>query len=109
MVRPIISILQFSEGRYSCSGEYFTFQLSVKILNVDQEHIVQWHPTILSKLGLIPQRIMNAYSKEDAAGDGTYKDGDLVIRFAGCDKVGRDCAAEAEPFSKQWKTAFRVQ
>lgn len=82
---------------------------SVKILNVDQEHIVQWHPTILSKLGLIPQRIMNAYSKEDAAGDGTYKDGDLVIRFAGCDKVGRDCAAEAEPFSKQWKTAFRVQ
>jgi mannan polymerase II complex MNN11 subunit len=82
---------------------------SVKILNVDQEHIVQWHPTILSKLGLIPQRIMNAYSKEGAAGDGTYKDGDLVIRFAGCDKVGRDCAAEAEPFSKQWKTAFRVQ
>ncbi|KAN0113010.1 glycosyltransferase family 34 protein [Hyaloscypha variabilis] len=71
------------------------------------EHIVQWHPTILSKLALIPQRIMNAYSKADAAGDGTYKDGDLVIRFAGCDKGGRDCAAEAEPFSRQWKTVFR--
>jgi len=50
---------------------------------------------------------MNAYSKADNAGDGTYKDGDLVIRFAGCDKGGRDCAAEAEPFSRQWKTVFR--
>lgn len=52
---------------------------------------------------------MNAYSPKDAAGDGTYKDGDLVIRFAGCEKGGRDCAAEAEPFSKQWNTAFRTQ
>jgi mannan polymerase II complex MNN11 subunit len=52
---------------------------------------------------------MNAYSPKDAAGDGAYKDGDLVIRFAGCEKGGRDCAAEAEPFSKQWKTAFRTQ
>jgi len=74
------------------------------------EHIVQWHPTILSKLVLIPQRIVNAYNKADAAADsGTYKDGDFVIRFAGCEKTGRDCVAEAEPFSKQWRTVFRGQ
>jgi mannan polymerase II complex MNN11 subunit len=84
------------------------FELPIIGLTNDQEHIVQWHPTILSKLVLVPQRIMNAYSSKDAAGDGTYKDGDLVIRFAGCDKGGRDCAAEAEPFSKQWRTAFRA-
>jgi mannan polymerase II complex MNN11 subunit len=72
-----------------------------------KEHIVQWHPTILSKLALVPQRTMNAYSKAElAAENGGYKDGDFVIRFAGCDQAGRDCAKEADPFSRQWKTAF---
>jgi len=72
------------------------------------EHIVQWHPTILSKLVLIPQRYMNAYCK-NAPGEqsGKYKDGDFVIRFAGCEPNGaRDCATEADPFSKQWRTVF---
>lgn len=72
------------------------------------EHIVQWHPTILSKLALVPQRSLNAYSKRELASpEGTYKDGDFVIRFTGCDGVGRSCEGEAEPFSKQWRTAFR--
>ncbi|KAK2072975.1 hypothetical protein P8C59_007292 [Phyllachora maydis] len=42
------------------------------------EHIVQWHPTILSKLALIPQRIINSYNK-DGKGE-AYKDGDIAIR-----------------------------
>jgi mannan polymerase II complex MNN11 subunit len=68
---------------------------------------VQWHPTILSKLVIIPQRIMNAYSKADQANeDGVYKDGDFVLRFAGCEQVGRDCIKEADVFSKQWRTFF---
>ncbi|PVH89359.1 glycosyltransferase family 34 protein [Cadophora sp. DSE1049] len=72
------------------------------------EHIVQWHPTILSRLALVPQRALNAYSKRELASpEGTYKDGDFVIRFTGCDGVGRSCEGEAEPFSKQWRTAFR--
>jgi mannan polymerase II complex MNN11 subunit len=79
------------------------------LLRNDQEHIVQWHPTILSKLALIPQRIMNSYNTGEAAADGTYKDGDFVIRFAECEKSGRDCAAEAAPFDKQWKGVFRGQ
>lgn len=80
------------------------------LINV-QEHIVQWHPTILSKLGIIPQRHLNAYVK-DAPGEqpGIYKDGDFVIRFAGCEYGrARDCAKEAEPFSKQWRTVFNSQ
>jgi mannan polymerase II complex MNN11 subunit len=52
---------------------------------------------------------MNSYSKGETATDGTYKDGDFVIRFAGCEKAGRDCAAEAAPFTKQWRTIFQGQ
>jgi mannan polymerase II complex MNN11 subunit len=70
-----------------------------------QEHIVQWHPTILSKLALIPQRTFNSYNKGDT--EGAYKDGDFVIRFPGCDEPGRSCTGESEIFSKQWKTVFR--
>jgi mannan polymerase II complex MNN11 subunit len=69
---------------------------------------VQWHPTILSKLVLIPQRILNSYNKgQNAEALGTYKDGDFVIRFAGCEQGGsQECANEAGPFSKQWRTVF---
>ncbi|TAQ84100.1 hypothetical protein B7494_g7581 [Chlorociboria aeruginascens] len=73
------------------------------------EHIVQWHPTILSKIALVPQRTLNSYSpSQNTEESGAYKDGDFVIRFAGCDQYSnRDCAKEAEPFSKQWRTVFR--
>jgi mannan polymerase II complex MNN11 subunit len=81
---------------------------STNMLTGYKEHIVQWHPTILSRLALVPQRALNAYSKRELASpEGTYKDGDFVIRFTGCDGVGRSCEGEAEPFSKQWRTAFR--
>jgi len=75
------------------------------------EHIVQWHPTILSKLALVPQRTMNAYCKASSPEEsGAYKDGDFIIRFAGCEQGnGRDCVAEADPFSKQWRTVFHAQ
>ncbi|KAM0128340.1 hypothetical protein ACHAP3_008392 [Botrytis cinerea] len=67
------------------------------------EHIVQWHPTILSKLALVPQKIMNAYSSDEAEG---YKDGDFVVRLPGCDQSGRDCGKEAEKYTRQWRTVF---
>lgn len=72
------------------------------------EHIVQWHPTILSKLALVPQRIMNAYPKGQTVNESeAYKDGDFIVRFAGCEQAGRFCATEAAPFSKQWRAVFR--
>ncbi|RDL38999.1 Uncharacterized protein BP5553_03339 [Venustampulla echinocandica] len=71
------------------------------------EHIVQWHPTILAKLALIPQRTIDAANKAYAPqGTGAYIEGDFVIRFAGCEQVGRDCVKEAGPFLKQWRTIF---
>jgi mannan polymerase II complex MNN11 subunit len=74
------------------------------------EHIVQWHPTILSRLGIIPQNILNSYSREPAIGKGkadVYKEGDFVINFAGCDAVDQPkCEDEAKPFSKKWRQAF---
>ncbi|KAI1388875.1 glycosyltransferase family 34 protein [Hypoxylon trugodes] len=69
------------------------------------EHIVQWHPTILSKLAIIPQRMINAYSSHDH-GD-QYKDGDIAVLFARCTNAGeKSCSKESERFSQQWRTSF---
>jgi mannan polymerase II complex MNN11 subunit len=68
---------------------------------------VQWHPTILSKLAVIPQRIINAYNKENTKDqDGAYVDGDFVIRFPGCENNGRDCEKQADALSKRWRAVF---
>lgn len=69
------------------------------------EHIVQWHPTILSKLAILPQRVINAYSGNDHGEQ--YKDGDIAVLFAHCAGTGdKSCAKEAERFSQQWRTSF---
>ncbi|KAI1769629.1 glycosyltransferase family 34 protein [Hypoxylon sp. FL1150] len=69
------------------------------------EHIVQWHPTILSKLAIIPQRIINAYSSSDHGEQ--YKDGDIAVLFARCAGTrDKSCAKESERFSQQWRTSF---
>lgn len=70
-----------------------------------QDHIVQWHPTILARLALVPQRTINSYSKDSngASVDGVYKDGDFVIRFLGCDTdTKRSCEKEMEPYYRLW-------
>ncbi|KAI1173063.1 galactosyl transferase GMA12/MNN10 family-domain-containing protein [Nemania sp. FL0916] len=69
------------------------------------EHIVQWHPTILSKLAIIPQRVISAYSTEKRGAQ--YKDGDIAVIFAGCSGTGtKSCANEAERYKQRWRTAF---
>ncbi|RJE23062.1 Alpha-1,6-mannosyltransferase subunit [Aspergillus sclerotialis] len=70
------------------------------------DHIVQWHPTVLARMAVVPQRTLNAYSRDStgAAIDGTYKEGDLVLRFFGCDlDAKRSCEGEMEPFYNLWK------
>ncbi|KAL5115976.1 putative alpha-1,6-mannosyltransferase mnn11 [Pleosporales sp. CAS-2024a] len=63
------------------------------------EHIVQWHGTILAKLAMIPQNLLNSYANGPAAPqNGQYKNGDLVAHFPGCDKDGRSCAKEQQPY-----------
>ncbi|KAH9875454.1 hypothetical protein J1614_004946 [Plenodomus biglobosus] len=59
----------------------------------------RWHGTILAKLAMVPQNLLNAYASGPAAPtDGQFKDGDLVAVFPGCDREGRDCAKEMQPF-----------
>ncbi|KAF2866092.1 alpha-1,6-mannosyltransferas-like protein subunit [Massariosphaeria phaeospora] len=64
------------------------------------EHIVQWHGTILAKLAMVSQDTINGYHASDLANanHGTYKDGDLVANFYGCDREKRSCADEQQPF-----------
>ncbi|KAK4135638.1 glycosyltransferase family 34 protein [Trichocladium antarcticum] len=70
------------------------------------EHIVQWHPTVLAKLAIVDQDVINAYSKKTNGVE--YKDGDIAVRLAECAAVGPEaCEAEAQSFVQQWRKAFR--
>ncbi|KAL8683546.1 MAG: hypothetical protein Q9186_000458 [Xanthomendoza sp. 1 TL-2023] len=66
------------------------------------EHIVQWHPTILTKLALIPQRLLNTYNIDLASRGGKeamYKDGDFIVRLVGCESdANRNCEKEFDEF-----------
>ncbi|KAL9051075.1 MAG: hypothetical protein Q9162_006248 [Coniocarpon cinnabarinum] len=61
------------------------------------EHLVQWHGTVLMKMALVPQRLLNSYTTTE--GEGQYEDGDFVANFRGCDNAGsgRSCEKETEP------------
>ena len=66
---------------------------------------MQWHPTILAKLALVPQRTMNSYSSQSksAAEDGKYKEEDFIVHLAGCDtEPRRNCEKEMESYWKMW-------
>lgn len=78
------------------------------VLTEEQEHIVQWHPTILSKLAVVPQRILNSYDKPDKGHE--YTSGDLVVRFPKCNKSKKPtCERDAEPYAPVWRSAYRNQ
>ncbi|OJD14497.1 hypothetical protein AJ78_05147 [Emergomyces pasteurianus Ep9510] len=70
------------------------------------DHIIQWHPTLLAKLALIPQRTFNSYTTESPAlmPDSLYNDGDFVVRFLGCDadKPVKTCEEQMETFWTKW-------
>lgn len=73
---------------------------------------MQWHPTILSRLAIIPQNIMNSYSRPETAKAGSntvYKEGDFVINFQGCDEPGAPkCEEDARQYLTQWRTIFNA-
>lgn len=65
------------------------------------EHLVQWHGTVLVKLAIIPQKIINAYVNGGDKSD-VYADGDFVASFANCDRVmGRECEEEVLPMAQE--------
>ncbi|OAA44255.1 alpha-1,2-galactosyltransferase-like protein [Metarhizium rileyi] len=69
------------------------------------EHIVQWHPTILSKLALVPQRTLAAYSRATIGEQ--YQEGDFVVLFPGCTQTGeQSCQTESSHYWEEMKKAF---
>lgn len=79
------------------------------------EHIVQWHPTILAKLAIVPQRLMNSYNfayaqREGRDGemrkhDAMWQPGDFVVNLRDCDYTeGRNCDKEMATYFAGWKS-----
>jgi len=65
------------------------------------EHIIQWHATMLSRLALVPQSIMNSYHPTlsgKASINGTYSDEDYILSFGDCNLPGRSCIGEMRPY-----------
>ncbi|TID24279.1 glycosyltransferase family 34 protein [Venturia nashicola] len=68
------------------------------------EHIVQWHGTLLTKIALIPQNLLNSYTEKDhelAGEDGIWKDGDFMVSFPDCSEPPRSCKEEMNPFFRK--------
>ena len=67
---------------------------------------MQWHPTILTRLALIPQRKINSYTVDIESRGGlkvTYQDNDFVVRAVGCERdSNRNCDREMDPWYHQW-------
>lgn len=70
-----------------------------------QEHIVQWHPTILSKLALVPQRTLGPYTRTDQGN--AYQDGDFVVMFPGCTATGaQSCETVSSSYYQKWSSSL---
>ncbi|ETN43800.1 uncharacterized protein HMPREF1541_11124 [Cyphellophora europaea CBS 101466] len=78
------------------------------------EHIVQWHPTILAKLALVEQRVLNSYNfaygeREGVDGvkrrhDAKWQPGDFVVNLKNCDfSENRDCDKEMADYFARWQ------
>jgi mannan polymerase II complex MNN11 subunit len=66
------------------------------------EHIVQWHPTILTRMAIIPQNLINSYSR--GVKEALWKKDDFLINFKDCDvEKGRDCEKELDPY---WRPLY---
>lgn len=75
------------------------------------EHIIQWHPTILARLAIVDQRVLNSYCVESLKGEesehgGQWHSGDLIINFKGCTEwTDRDCVGAMKHYMVAWQEA----
>ena len=71
---------------------------------------MQWHPTILTKLALVPLRLLNSYNIDIESRGGKeimYKEGDFIQRLVGCElDQNRKCEREMDLIYQQWKTSI---
>jgi mannan polymerase II complex MNN11 subunit len=64
-------------------------------------NITRWHGTVLGKLALVPQNIMNSYNDKQSSTankDGVYKEGDFIQNFGDCNQKERNCETEMTPY-----------
>lgn len=79
------------------------------------EHIIQWHPTLLAKLALVDQRVLNSYShkskptsdewtEDQKKHDELWQTGDFVVNLKGCDiEKDRSCEKEMKEYFELWR------
>ncbi|WPH03992.1 putative alpha-1,2-galactosyltransferase C8D2.17 [Acrodontium crateriforme] len=97
----------FLDGWYDPLYRSYNFQ---KAQRHALEHMVQWHGTVLAKMVLIGQRLMNGYAGEapGAGQDGQYQSGDFVVNCFGCaSDPKRSCDEEMAPYVKTWREATK--
>ncbi|KAI9741234.1 MAG: hypothetical protein M1834_002950 [Cirrosporium novae-zelandiae] len=77
------------------------------------EHIIQWHPTILAQVAVIPQKAFNSYAVDvpNAKGQGLYADGDFVVTLNECGAHGesRNCEKEMDPYFRLWVKTIEIR
>lgn len=98
---PFPSPIPSSFVNYACTSGLFW---PTNDDGMPQEHIVQWHPTILTKLALVPQKLFNSYPSVPG-GESTYEEGDFVVHFHECEKPERSCEKE---FNRYWEQRSTV-
>lgn len=82
--------------RWSTSYSTYSYKMSCRNSRLTHH---RWHGTILAKLAMVPQNLINAYANGPAAPqNGEFRQGHLVANFPGCDKDGRECAKEQQPY-----------
>jgi mannan polymerase II complex MNN11 subunit len=68
--------------------------------------VSRWHGTILAKIALIPQNVLNSYHEKEAAmstDNGLYKEGDFILNFGDCANEKRNCLTEMTPYISRSK------
>lgn len=66
---------------------------------------MQWHPTILSKLALVPQRTFASYGRNKEGN--AYRDGDFVTLMVDCTISGAmSCEKLSHYYQQQLTTKY---
>lgn len=71
----------------------------------------RWHGTLLAKIALIPQNLLNSYTEKDhklAGRDGMWKDGDFMVSFPDCSEPPRSCKEDMDPWFRKTEVSASV-
>ena len=61
---------------------------------------MQWHGSVLSRLALVPQGVLNGYTRGLEGEE--WREGGFVKNANGCEGEGRGCEAEVAALYEEW-------